>query len=153
MTRYAYLSIISGNPWVNGSVAKIWFAASVGWNPSQNMYCGAFAHVPTDISLQRRDVSIPVPQQAFLDSKNPLSNGLVTMSRRGWCKDFYDISFFQGYNLPATIGPRIGSYPRDAVCGSELSIRASNGGVIGCKSACLAFNTDTYCCRGSNNTP
>lgn len=32
----------------------------------------AFEHVPTDFALQRKDVLIvPVPQQAFLDSKNP----------------------------------------------------------------------------------
>ncbi|KAL8152871.1 hypothetical protein V2J09_010631 [Rumex salicifolius] len=75
-------------------------------------------------------------------------------------KDFYDISLVDGFNLPVTIAPRTGgcpstSCPRDvnAACPSELAIRASNGGVIGCKSACLAFNTDAYCCRGSHNTP
>ncbi|KAL8152875.1 hypothetical protein V2J09_010635 [Rumex salicifolius] len=75
-------------------------------------------------------------------------------------QDFYDISLVDGFNLPVTIAPQTGgcpttSCPKDvnAVCPSELSIRASNGGVIGCKSACLAFNTEAYCCTGSHNTP
>lgn len=53
--------------WANFSLA-----AAEGWNPSQKTYCVAFEHVPWDLALQRNDVSIvPVPQQAFLDSKNP----------------------------------------------------------------------------------
>ena len=52
--------------------AKNLFAASDGWNPSQNTYSDAFAHVPTDSLLHRIDVSSkPVPQHAFLASKKP----------------------------------------------------------------------------------
>lgn len=54
---------------------KILFAASDGWNPSQNTYCDAFAHVPTDLALHRIDVSSnPVPQHALLDSAKPAIN-------------------------------------------------------------------------------
>lgn len=60
----------------NPCSSKLWaifsLADSHGWNPSQNTYSVAFLHVPTDPALHRNDVSIvPVPQQAFLDSKNP----------------------------------------------------------------------------------
>lgn len=54
--------------------ANNWLADSEGWNPSQNTYCEALEQVPTDLALQSREVSIvPVPQQAFLDSKNPVT--------------------------------------------------------------------------------
>ncbi|KAK9874694.1 hypothetical protein WA026_005514 [Henosepilachna vigintioctopunctata] len=38
-------------------------------------------------------------------------------------------------------------------CPKELQLKKKNGQVIGCKSACLAFNTDGYCCRGAHRTP
>lgn len=59
-------------PLISKSLAKILFAASVGWKPSQNTYSDAFAHVPGDLALHNMDVSSnPVPQHAFLASKNP----------------------------------------------------------------------------------
>lgn len=59
-------------PVLSKSSAKILLAASEGWNPSQNTYSDAFAHVPTDLALQSIDVSTnPVPQQALLASMNP----------------------------------------------------------------------------------
>lgn len=62
-------------PLVSKSSAKILFAASEGWNPSQNTYSEAFAQVPTDFELHNIDVSSnPVPQQAFLASTNPASH-------------------------------------------------------------------------------
>lgn len=38
-------------------------------------------------------------------------------------------------------------------CPGELQLRGDFGQVIGCKSACNAFNTDQYCCRGAHNRP
>jgi hypothetical protein len=64
-------------PLVSKSSAKILFAASDGWKPSQNTYSDAFAHVPGDSPLHNIDVSTnPVPQQAFLASTNPVSHKL-----------------------------------------------------------------------------
>ncbi|XP_047000296.1 pathogenesis-related protein 5-like isoform X1 [Schistocerca americana] len=75
----------------------------------------------------------------------------------GWgSQDFYSISLVDGFNIPITIEPidkqgggdRYRCYPAscptdiNALCPSKLR---SDGG---CKSACLAFNTDQYCCRG-----
>nr|XP_023017000.1 pathogenesis-related protein 5-like [Leptinotarsa decemlineata] len=37
-------------------------------------------------------------------------------------------------------------------CPNELKLNTEHG-VVGCKSACLAFNTDQYCCRGAFGTP
>jgi hypothetical protein len=92
----------------------------------------------------------------------------------GGGKDFYDVSNVDGFNLPVDIEPAAAggdgrcqrtSCPADInrVCPSELSVRvaasssARNGGgdaaVVGCKSACLAFGTDEYCCRGRFASP
>lgn len=37
-------------------------------------------------------------------------------------------------------------------CPKELRQKV-NGRTVGCKSACLAFNTDQYCCRGAHDKP
>ncbi|KAK9874692.1 hypothetical protein WA026_005512 [Henosepilachna vigintioctopunctata] len=81
--------------------------------------------------------------------------------------DFYDISLVDGFNVKASMTPIGGqgdgsrysckqagcnTYINDR-CPSELLVREPNGQPIGCKSACLAFNTDQYCCRGAHNTP
>ncbi|XP_064963237.1 thaumatin-like protein 1b [Musa acuminata AAA Group] len=76
-------------------------------------------------------------------------------------KDFYDVSCVDGFNLPVSVTPRSGqgcssiSCPADtnAGCPPELQERARDGAVVGCKSACLAFDTDWYCCRGAYGTP
>ncbi|WRX25074.1 hypothetical protein QQP08_017561 [Theobroma cacao] len=62
--------------------AKTWFAASEGWNPSQNTYDVALVHVPRDLSLQSREVSsVPVPQQALLDSKKPAKRAPISQGK------------------------------------------------------------------------
>lgn len=38
-------------------------------------------------------------------------------------------------------------------CPEELKLYGSTGAVIGCKSACLAFDTDEYCCRNDHGLP
>ncbi|KAL6987307.1 Thaumatin-like protein 1 [Sarracenia purpurea var. burkii] len=76
-------------------------------------------------------------------------------------KDFYDVSLVDGFNLPVTVTPQGGSgcqstgCPVDinAQCPGELSIKNDDGGTIGCKSACLAFNQPQYCCTGDYNSP
>jgi hypothetical protein len=37
-------------------------------------------------------------------------------------------------------------------CPNDLKV-SSGGKVVACKSSCLAYNTDQYCCRGSYNNP
>ncbi|CAN6324575.1 unnamed protein product [Urochloa humidicola] len=36
---------------------------------------------------------------------------------------------------------------------SELAARAAGGETVGCRSACGAFNTDAFCCRGAYGSP
>ncbi|KAJ1288384.1 hypothetical protein BS78_02G085800 [Paspalum vaginatum] len=73
-------------------------------------------------------------------------------------KDFYDVSNVDGFNLPVEIAPGArcpsASCPADInrVCPGELAVRAP-AAVVGCKSACLAFGTDGYCCRGRFASP
>jgi hypothetical protein len=79
--------------------------------------------------------------------------------------DFYDLSLVDGFNIPVTLKPTSASpgstywcrecYCRvdmNARCPSELRYKV-NGRTVGCKSACLAFNQDQYCCRGAHNRP
>ncbi|XP_020083905.1 thaumatin-like protein 1 [Ananas comosus] len=80
-------------------------------------------------------------------------------------QDFYDISNVDGFNVPVSVAPQGGGPPGscsstacaaniDGECPQELQYTSpSNGAVIGCKSACLAFNTDQYCCRGAFGSP
>ncbi|XP_060171167.1 thaumatin-like protein 1b [Lycium barbarum] len=77
-------------------------------------------------------------------------------------KDFYDISLVDGFNLPVSVVPqnRAGcnstSCPVDIDnkgCPEELALRNPKGGVIGCKSACVAFQQPQYCCTGPYGSP
>ncbi|VDH98798.1 uncharacterized protein [Mytilus edulis] len=81
-------------------------------------------------------------------------------------QDFYDLSLVDGFNIPLTLKPtsRYGggnaywckeAYCRtdmNAICPSELQ-KVVNGRVVGCKSACVAFHRDEYCCAGAHNRP
>jgi hypothetical protein len=83
-------------------------------------------------------------------------------------KDFYDVSFVDGYNVPMTITPVGGAQPTPgnpywcgvAGCGVDLNANCpsalqqvdGSGRIVACKSACEAFNTDQYCCRGAYAT-
>lgn len=85
----------------------------------------------------------------------------LTLAANGG-QDFYDISLVDGFNLPVSLAPQGGSglcsstsCPANvnAVCPPELAVKGPGGGVVGCKSACLAFNQPQYCCTGSFGSP
>ncbi|XP_019171206.1 PREDICTED: thaumatin-like protein 1b [Ipomoea nil] len=86
---------------------------------------------------------------------------LVEFTIGGWQnQDFYDVSLVDGFNLPVSVVPDNGnckptSCPVDvnAKCPPELAVPDSTGAVLGCKSACLAFNQPQYCCTGVYSTP
>ncbi|XP_044020754.1 pathogenesis-related protein 5-like [Aphidius gifuensis] len=98
----------------------------------------------------------------------PASLAEVTLKGAGGL-DYYDISLVDGYNLPIRMTPTGGYVKRDngqydcksagchadlnAKCPKELAVKNSGGYTVACKSACAAFNTDEYCCRGAHNTP
>ncbi|KAL5225621.1 hypothetical protein ABZP36_012260 [Zizania latifolia] len=87
----------------------------------------------------------------------------------------YDVSLVDGYNLPVAVWTKpasggaadrkcvISGCDKDvnAVCPPELQVTAPStfaaGGkaaaVVACRSACLAFKLDTFCCRGAYGTP
>ncbi|XP_062205675.1 thaumatin-like protein [Phragmites australis] len=83
----------------------------------------------------------------------------------------YDVSLVDGYNLPVAVSTKpangtdhkcsIAGCAKDvnAVCPLELQVTATAGGgaktktVVACKSACLAFGLDAFCCRGAYATP
>jgi hypothetical protein len=82
--------------------------------------------------------------------------------------DIYDVSLVDGYNLPMTIHTSNATpanadphtcaetgcmFDINATCPAELQVKNAGGKVIACNSACNAFNTDQYCCRGAYSTP
>ena len=77
--------------------------------------------------------------------------------------DFYDVSLVDGYNLPIAITPLKGSGKCSyAGCVSDLNLMCPVGlqvrsrdkkHVVGCRSACAAFNSPRYCCTGNFGTP
>ncbi|GMT17200.1 hypothetical protein PFISCL1PPCAC_8497, partial [Pristionchus fissidentatus] len=100
----------------------------------------------------------------------PVSLAEFTLKGHG-DQDYYDVSMVDAYNLPVLIDVVEGTYrtkggPYDcmraggcfndlnanSICPSEIRV-VKNGRTVGCKSACLAFNTDQYCCRGAHSTP
>ncbi|CAH1954687.1 unnamed protein product [Acanthoscelides obtectus] len=79
--------------------------------------------------------------------------------------DNYDVSLVDGFNIPIAFWPVNGKADgsrlscKRASCDKNLNsscpgpLRLNSAhGVIGCKSACLAFNNDEYCCRGAFNS-
>ncbi|KFK41943.1 hypothetical protein AALP_AA2G192300 [Arabis alpina] len=73
-------------------------------------------------------------------------------------KDFYDVSLVDGFNVKLGIKPQGGSgeckdaacvADVNAVCPDQLKVN-DNGNVVACKSACVAFNTEEYCCTGAH---
>ncbi|KAI9268727.1 thaumatin [Sporodiniella umbellata] len=90
-------------------------------------------------------------------SGSPASLAEFLMSGSGG-KDYYDVSFVDGYNLPISIAPNGGKVEGEYECGTpscsslpqcpeELQDKR-DGKVVGCKSACSAFGTGEYCCTG-----
>jgi chitodextrinase len=81
--------------------------------------------------------------------------------------DIYDVSFVDGFNVPMTVQTVGGTktsdpyHCTDAGCAADLNpgcpaglqVKNSAGKIVACNSACGAFNTDQYCCRGAYNTP
>jgi hypothetical protein len=77
----------------------------------------------------------------------------------------YDVSLVDGYNLPVAVSVAgkgsagskcaIAGCSKDvnAACPPELQVTAAGGTVVACKSACLAFGLDAFCCRGKYATP
>ncbi|GAV85071.1 Thaumatin domain-containing protein [Cephalotus follicularis] len=77
--------------------------------------------------------------------------------------NFYDVSLVDGYNLPISVTTRQSSTPKCSIggcskdlkylCPQELQVRNKDGDVVACRSACLAFNVDSFCCRNQYGTP
>ncbi|CAG9855907.1 unnamed protein product [Phyllotreta striolata] len=95
----------------------------------------------------------------------PASLAEITLKGSGGL-DYYDLSLVDGFNLAISFEPVGGSGDgsayscRKAACERHLNddcpepLRlSSEHGAVGCKSACLAFNTDQYCCRNAYSTP
>ncbi|CAM8973348.1 hypothetical protein QQ045_030908 [Rhodiola kirilowii] len=74
---------------------------------------------------------------------------------------FYDVSLVDGFNLPVSMKPIGGGVgcgvaacdvDLNVCCPSALEVKVG-GRVVGCKSACLAMQSDKYCCTGEFANP
>ncbi|XP_062218966.1 thaumatin-like protein 1b isoform X2 [Phragmites australis] len=79
--------------------------------------------------------------------------------------DFYDVSLVDGYNLPVLVAPQGAAAGGNCAptgcmvylngaCPAELRVAsASSPGGVACKSACEAFGSAQYCCKGEYGNP
>lgn len=76
--------------------------------------------------------------------------------------NFYDVSLVDGYNLPVSVGARpissqctIGGCLKNLnrECPEELKVLNNQKEVVACKSACLKFDLDSFCCRNEYGSP
>ncbi|KAB5516308.1 hypothetical protein DKX38_026956 [Salix brachista] len=76
--------------------------------------------------------------------------------------NFYDVSLVDGYNLPISVTTKqtsskctIGGCSKDLKksCPEELRVVNKHGDIVACKSACLAFNLDSFCCSNEYGSP
>nr|CAD1822518.1 unnamed protein product [Ananas comosus var. bracteatus] len=105
------------------------------------------------------------PAMALLGCLQPLLWRLkhVSLQEDKSKPSFYDVSLVDGYNLPIAVSTRAAdrnclingcTKSPNSVCPRELSVTDGSGGaVVACKSACLAFDLDVFCCRNSYGTP
>lgn len=77
-------------------------------------------------------------------------------------RDYYDVSLVDGFNLPVSAIPKHSSNGTCSIAGCSSNINSDcpkelqvtdGGQVVSCKSACLAFSTDQFCCAGSYGNP
>ncbi|KAM7267820.1 hypothetical protein ACFE04_009986 [Oxalis oulophora] len=89
---------------------------------------------------------------------------LVQISLQGekQLPNIYDVSVVDGYNLPVSVISKqhtpkctIGGCWKDlkVTCPRELQVVNKDGVVVACKSGCLAYNLDQFCCRNEYGTP
>ncbi|XP_028789439.1 thaumatin-like protein 1b [Neltuma alba] len=86
----------------------------------------------------------------------PATLAEITVAPNGG-QDFYDVSNVDGFNLPISMAAQGGTGDCkessckaniNAACPNDLKVTGSDGNVIACKSACVAFNKPEYCCTG-----
>ncbi|KAL8152883.1 LOW QUALITY PROTEIN: hypothetical protein V2J09_010643 [Rumex salicifolius] len=129
---------------------RIWARTLCATNSSGDFFCSVGDCGSGNVSCSGRSGSQPISLVEFA------LNGFNNM-------DFYDVSLVDGFNLPVTITPSNSACnasagcPKDinSVCPWPMAIKnpSDNSSVVACKSACFAFNADSYCCRGEFNTP
>ncbi|XP_022872855.1 thaumatin-like protein [Olea europaea var. sylvestris] len=75
---------------------------------------------------------------------------------------FYDVSLVDGYNLPVSVDTKtlsrkchIGGCWKNlkSMCPVELQVVNGQREVVACKSACLAYDLDSFCCRNEYGSP
>ncbi|TVU39457.1 hypothetical protein EJB05_12877, partial [Eragrostis curvula] len=111
------------------------------------------------LSCSSGDCGTGKPECNGAVGKPPCTLAEFTLGDNGGL-DYYDISNVDGFNVPIQIRSR-GAGCTTVTCGSdinaacppELAETAADGRRVGCKSACLAFNADEFCCRGSYGNP
>ncbi|KAL4569041.1 hypothetical protein LXL04_024668 [Taraxacum kok-saghyz] len=89
----------------------------------------------------------------------PATLAEFTLGSGSTTQDFYDVSLVDGYNLQMIVEVSGGSGDcRTTGCVDDLNRRCPSelrveGGGGGCRSACEAFGTPEYCCKGDFGSP
>ncbi|XP_070045133.1 thaumatin-like protein 1 [Nicotiana tabacum] len=94
----------------------------------------------------------------------PITIVQFTLSSWSGGNDFYSVSIVDGFNLPVSVIPinrpdcsQIGCLVdlNDVHCAEqdEFEVRDQGNNVIGCKSACMAYQRDDLCCTGAYSSP
>ncbi|XP_059449818.1 pathogenesis-related thaumatin-like protein 3.5 [Corylus avellana] len=87
---------------------------------------------------------------------------LVEISAQEGKPTFYDVSLVDGYNIPVSVCSKQlspsciikgCSKNVNSLCPQELQVLNKNGEVVACKSGCLAFDLDKFCCRNEYGSP
>ena len=97
-----------------------------------------------------------------LTGKPPVTLVQIALQEDQSKSSFYDVSLVDGYNIPVSVTIR--QIPElctirgclqnvNDFCPQELEVLNENGKVVACKSACLAFDVDNFCCRNEFGTP
>ncbi|CAI9752676.1 unnamed protein product [Fraxinus pennsylvanica] len=113
------------------------------------------------LSTTGKNMKIPGPRRradAFGQGQAAILAKPVDKSK----PSFYDVSLVDGYNLPVSIDTKTGSRKchiggcsksLKSMCPVELQVVNGEGEVMACKSACLAYNLDSFCCRNEYGSP
>ncbi|XP_050258413.1 thaumatin-like protein [Quercus robur] len=97
-----------------------------------------------------------------LIGKPPVTLVQIALQEDQSKSSFYDVSLVDGYNIPVLVTVR--QTPElctirgclqnvNDFCPQELQVLNEKGEVVACKSACLAFDKDIFCCRNAYGTP
>ncbi|KAE8098384.1 hypothetical protein FH972_016453 [Carpinus fangiana] len=145
LASLASTSLDIPNPWTG----RFWARTGCSTDGSGKFTCATADYGSSQVSCNGKSA---IPPTSLVEFDIALIDG----------QDFYDVSLVDGFNLPVSVTPQGGSGPckssscpvdLNPTCPTDLQVKASDGSVIGCKTACIAFNQPQHCCTGNYSSP